>query len=249
MSYIKPILILFFIVNLSIILGGLEGWLGWNFIGILAFVIAFAKFVFLVAVTKGVLLIAGIDNNPLVLTGLIFSVFVVMGNSYYENFQYAFHQKMTIGGALEIKASELHFKNDLFKTPYVKIGNSGLSEVQYFEKNSGKTPPHENNIKYNYARILNTKEPTFIINYYHNEDRLDIKTITKQLSKNEITARVLPKKTYFSALEGLQLFVTKKTFDEYYQKCFVTFINFIAIVNGVALVFSLLFVFVKYRHT
>ena len=244
MSYIIPIIILFFIANLAIILGGLEIWLDWNFIGIVAFIIAIAKFVFLVAITKGLLTITNLDDHPLVFTVPVFGIFVVLSTSYFEGYSYALHQKNKIGGAFAVKASELHLKKDLIKTPYVKIINSGLGEIKTFKEYL--RPELTNYVEYCYAEILNTKKPTFIINLCRDEENKDEISINSQKGEKEIVALKLPKKyNKLQLLNTQQFFVAPKSFEAYYLAQEKIFFRFVKIANGIALAFSFIFIIFK----
>jgi len=244
MKYILPILILFFIVNLAILIGGLEVWLGWNLNGFMALISFIAKFVLLVAITKGLLTITNLDDHPLVLSGLLFCGFILISNSYYENFNFALYQKLTIGGAVEVKASELHLKKNLYKTPYIKITNTGLGKIKtykhwYKAETTGYT-------EYCYAEILNTQKPTLIINRCYLENNNDEIGINEQKGKNEIVVLKLLKK--YNKLEFLntqQFFTAPKTFEAFYKQREKSFFRFIKIVNGIAMFFSLLFIIFK----
>lgn len=244
MSYIIPIIILFFIANLAILIGGLEVWFGWNFIGVVALFMGIAKFIFLVAVTAGLLHITNFDDHPLVLTGLVFSIFVVFSNSYYENFQLALYQKMMYGEAVKINASELHLHNKLYKTPYIKIRNSGLGEIKTYKEHL--RPELTTYVEYCYADILNTQKPTLIINQCRHEGLKDIINSKDQKAKEEIVALALPKKyNKLQFINTQQFFVAPKTFEAYYVKQEKAFFRFLIIVNGVALAFSLIFIIFK----
>ena len=245
-EYIIPILILFFIANLSILIGGLEIWFGWNFIAIIALFIATAKFVFIVAITAGLLEISNLNDHPLVLTGLVFSAIVVFSNSYYENYQFALYQKVKYGGAVTINASELHLHNKLYKTPYIKISNSGLSEIKTFKEYL--RPELTTYNEYCYADIINTQEPTLIINQCRHESLKDIISIQDQKANNEIIALALPKKyNKLHFINTQQFFVAPKTFEDFYLKQEKAFFRFVKIINSIGVAFSLIFiVFKKY---
>lgn len=247
MSYIIPILILFFIANLAIIIGGLEVWFDWNFIGIGAFFVGLAKFIFLIVITKGLLIITKLDDHPLVLAGLVFSIFIVFSNLYYANYNYALYQKLKIGGAVEVKASELHLKKDLYKTPYIKILNTELGKIKPF-KEYKKPDYNAIYVEYCYAEILNTKKTTLIINQCSHEGKTNKIGINEQKEKNEIVVLKLPEKhNKLQFLNTQQFFVAPTSFEIFYKQQEKSFFKFITIVNGIALVFSLIFiVFKKY---
>ena len=246
MGYIKPVIIFFFIVNLSIFIGGLEVWFGWNFTGIIAFFIAIAKFIFLVVITKGLLVVSKLDDHPLVLTGLVFSVFVVFSNSYYEKYQFALYQKITHGEAARINASKLHLHKDLYKTPYVEILNSDLSEIKTFKEHL--RPELTSYIEYCYVSILNTQEPCVIINQCQDEGLKDIISIEALKAKKEIVALLLPKKyNKLQFINTLQFSVAPKTFESYYLKQEKDFFRFLKIIYSIAVAFSLIFIIFKYR--
>jgi len=247
MSYITPIILLFIILNLPIFMGGIEVWFGWNFIGIINFVIAFIKVILFLVISKALLEITGQNDHPLVLAGIVLGIIVMFLNSYYTNYQLAFYQKITYGKAFEIDASELHLKKDLHKTPYVKIRNTNLDKIKFYKKYL--RPDLINYITYCYADILNTKKSTVIINQCSDENRRDFISIKEQYGKSEITVLKLPKKhDKLQLINSQQFFTAPKTFEAYYQSRETKFISFIKVTNGIGILFSFIFLYFKIRQ-
>jgi hypothetical protein len=246
-KYIIPIILLFVVLNIPIIMGGIEVWFGWNFSGIVSFILGFIKVILFLFISKALLGITKLDEHPLVLSGVILGVIIMFLNSYYSNYQLALYQKIKYGKAFEIKASELHLKNDLYKTPYIKIINSGIGEVKTFKEQI--RPDLINYIEYRYASILNTQNPTVFINSYHDEKDEDLISITDQTGKDEIIALQLPKKhNKLQFINTQQFFVAPKTFEVYYQNQESKFFSFIIIINGIGVLFSFIFLYLKTRH-
>jgi hypothetical protein len=236
---------LFFIfINLAILLGGLEGWFGWEFGSFIGFVLAFGKVFAFLGMMSLVMTFFKIDSSPLLLVGMVFGILIIFSNGFYADYQKAFYQKRVVGGAFEIRASELHLRKNLFKTPYLKIINSGIGEITIFEKSVGK-PEFYNIIKYCRADILNVIEPATIFEYCMTEKEKSESTIASMKGQEEIIAELLPKKAYFTEVKGLQFFSTEPTFEKYYQKQLKEFLNFIKIVNGIGIIFV---VVVLYMH-
>jgi hypothetical protein len=228
-------------------MGGIEVWLGWDFIGIVSFIIAFVKVILLLFISAILLGITNRDEHPLVLLGVVFGIIIMFLNSYYTNYQLALYQKIKYGEVVQINASELHQIKNLYRTPYVKILNSGLGEIKTFKEHL--RPDLINYIEYCYADILNTQKPTVIINSCHDESDKDIISIKDQVEKNEIVAIQLPKKhNKLQLLNTQQFFVAHKTFEAYYQEQEAEFFGFIKIINGIALVLSLVFVLFKVNY-
>jgi len=246
-SYIIPIILLFVVLNVPIIMGGIEVWFGWDFSGIVSFIIGFIKVILFLFISKALLGITRLDEHPLVLSGVVLGIIIMFLNSYYSNYQLAFYQKMKYGKAFEIEASELHLKEDLYKTPYVKITNSGIGEIKTFKEHL--RPDLINYIEYCYTTILNTKNPTVFINSCHDESNQDIINIGDQTGKNEIIVLQLPRKhNKLKFLNTQQFFVAPKTFEAYYQNQESKFFGFIKIINGIGVLFSIIFLYLKIRH-
>ncbi len=238
---IIQIILLFIFINFAILLGGLEGWLGWNLGQLTSFLLVFGKvFVFLGlgAVTMAV---ARLEEAPLLLAGLVFGILIIFGNSYYGNFQKAFYQKQNIGGALEIKASELGQSKDLYQTPYLKITQSELGKLKTFKRNVGK-PDMPNVINYCYAEILNTKQPAVIVDHCSNKKKEDLLSLNNLQNQKEIIVELLPKRVRYPEIKGLQFTTTQKTFADYYQKQLSKFWDFIKIINTIGLFFILIWI-------
>lgn len=241
---ILQIILLFIFINLAILLGGLEGWFGWELAPLISFVLVFGKAFLLLSLGKLIMIIFKVAEAPLLIAGLVFGILIIFGNSYYGDFQKAFYQKQNIGGALEIKASELGQVKNLHRTPYLKIVSSGLGEIKTFQRNVGK-PDMPNVINYCYGEILNTKEPAFVVDYCLRKNRQNKLTLEEMKNEQELVAEMLSRKAYFHELKGLQFSLTQKTFGDYYQKQFRYFLNFIKIVNGIGLIFVLIFLAFK----
>jgi len=246
-NYIYPIVLLFIVLNLPIIMGGVEIWFGWDFSGIVSFIIGFVKVILFLFISKTLLGITRLDEHPLVLSGVVLGIIIMFLNSYYSNYQLAFYQKITYGKAFEIKASELHLKKDLYKTPYVKIINSGIGEIKTFKEHI--RPDLINYIEYCYSPILNTKNPTVFINSCHDEKNQDIISMADQKGQKEITVLQLPKKhKKMQFINAQQFFVAPKTFEAYYQDQEFEFFNFIVTINGIGVLFSIIFLYLKIRY-
>ena len=238
--YLIPISLLFIAINAPIILGAFELWFNWNFTGIISFIVAFLKVLLFLAFIKTIMAVAKQDNHPLVLAGVILGVIIMFLNSYYANYQYALYQKIMYGKAVEVKASDLYLKKDLYKTPYVKITNSGIGTKKFFEINISLNM-FENNIRYCYASILNTKEPTVVLNQCGDEKDRTIISLQSLANKSEIVVEMLPKKSRFKKFNGGQFYVTQKSFEDYYKKKRHSFLNFVYIINAIGVFFSLVF--------
>ena len=243
MSYVLPILILFFIANLSIFINGIDVWFGWNFTGIGVFFVILAKFVFIVAITVGLLAITHLEEHPLVLAGLVFSIFAI-ANSSYQNYLFAWNQNSKHGEAVKIKASELHLHPNLYETPYVKIVNSGLGKIKTFKKKL--KPDYINYVEYDYAELLNTEKPAIIINRSYKDDYPDVISMIDQKEKNEIVAIALPKRyDNLRFLNTMQFSLAPKTFEAFYLEQKKAFFRFVRIVNSIGVAFSMFFIIFK----
>jgi hypothetical protein len=245
LQIILQIILLFIFINVAVLLGGLEGWLGWGLNPLLGFGLVLVKVFLLLFLVKLLMTVLKISESFLLMGGLVLSILIIFGNSYYSDFQKAFYQKQAIGGVLEIKASELYLQKEIFKTPYLKIVDSGIGEIKILEKNLGK-PDMPNVINYCYGEILNTAEPAVIVDYCLQKNRNNKVILESLQNKKEIVAQVLPRRAYFPELKAQQFTLTQKTFDDYYQKQRRDFLFFIGIVNGFGLVLSLIFLSFKF---
>jgi len=106
-----------------------------------------------------------IEETLLLLVGLVFGILIIFGNSYYGDFQKAFYQKQSIGGALEVDASGLTQHKDLYKTPYIRINTNAIGEIQTFKRNVGKPDMPNVTEYYYYVEILDIQQPAAIITY------------------------------------------------------------------------------------
>jgi hypothetical protein len=239
----------FFLINLAVLLGGLEGWFGWEFGAVVSFALAFGKVFTFLGVSMLVMVVLKTDSDPLLLSGIIFCILIIFGNEYYADFQKAFYQKQFVGRAFEVRASELHLKKNLYKTPYLKITNSGIGEITAFEKRVGK-PEFYNIIKYCRANILNTVEPATILEDCMTEKKRAESAMVSMKGQEEIIVELLPKRVYFSKIKGLQFSPTEPTFEKYYQKQLKDFLNFIKIINevGIGFVIVLFLVWLKFGN-
>jgi len=243
---ILQIVLLFIFINFAILLGGLEGWLGWNLGHLTSFLWAFGKVFVFLGLGAVIMKIARLEEASLLLAGLIFGILIIFGNNYYGNFQKAFYQKQNIGGALEIKASDLGKAKDFYRTPYLKITQSGLGELKTFKRNVGK-PDMPNVINYCYAEILNTKQSAVVIDYCSNEKKKSLLTLNSLQRQEEIIVELLPRRVYYSEIKGLQFTTTQKTFTDYYQKQLYKFWGFVKIINLIGLVFTAIYLWYRYK--
>ncbi len=244
---ILQISLFFTLINLAVLLGGLEGWFGWELEPVISFALAFGKVFAFLGVSRLAMAVLKTDSDPLLLAGTIFGILIIFGNGYYADFQKALYQKQTIGSAFEVRASELHLKKNLHKTPYLKITNSGIGEITAFEKKVGKLEFY-NILKYCRANILNTAEPATILEDCMTEQKRAESAMVSMKGQEEIIVELLPKRVYFSRIKGLQFFPTEPTFEEYYQKQLKEFLNFIKIINGIGLAFVLLYLGYRYSR-
>jgi len=244
-SFITPVSLLFVTINIPVIMGGLEVWFDWNFVGIVSFIIGFLKVILFLALIKVLIFITNQNEHPLVLAGLVLGVIVMFLNSYYADYQYALYQKLKYGKAVEVKASDLHLKSDLYRTPYVKITNSGLGTKQYFKVDVSLNM-FENNIHYCYAPILNTQESIIIINQCGDEKDKTINSLQFLAGKSEIIAELLPKKSRFTKFKALQFYATQKTFENYYKKKIKSFWYFIYAINAIGVLLLFVFIYIKW---
>ncbi len=241
-SNIIPIILVFFIVNLAILFGGLESWFGFDLSHISAFIVIFIKLFLFLFVLKLILNFFNLDEHPLLIVGIVFSILVFFSNTYFQKYQNASYQKQTIGNILEIKASELHLKETLHKTPYLKITNSGIGEIKTFKKCINSKCNEAVGVYENfcYASILNTIDSVFIV------EECDNNLLQNLSEKTEFSVELLLKKSYFSNLKGLQFHIIQKRFSEYYNIQYNYFLNFIKIINGIVLLFVLIYLNSKF---
>jgi hypothetical protein len=238
-----PILLIFLIVNFAIFLGGLENWLGMDLSFWGAVLLVAVKLIIFLGLLKIILSFLDLDEHPLLIAGIVLSVLVVFSNTYFQKYQKAVYQKQTIGTFLEIPASELKSRENLEKTPYLKIINSGIGEIKKFRKCISPKCNEAVGIfeDFCYANVLNTEQPVFIVEECRNG-------LLEELSgKSEFFAEILLKKSRYSELNGLQLVPIQKNFSEYCAEKYQDFLTFIKIVNGIILIFVLIFLYFKWR--
>jgi hypothetical protein len=237
-----PILLIFLIVNFAIFLGGLENWLGTDLSFWGAVLLVAVKLIIFLGLLKIILSFLDLDEHPLLIAGIVLSVLVVFSN-YFQKYQKAVYQKQTIGTFLEIPASELKSRENLEKTPYLKIINSGIEEIKKFKKCISLKCNEAVGIfeDFCYANVLNTEQPVFIVEECRNG------LLEKLSGKSEFFAEILLKKSRYSKLKGLQLVPIRKSFSEYCAEKYQDFLIFIEIINGIILIFVLIFPYFKWR--
>jgi len=241
-KYILPVLVLFLVVNISIVIASFEGWFQFECNKFILFLLFFVKVVVLCGITVLLLVLFNLDEHPLVLAGLIMSIMTVfLSNVHITDFQRAYFQKQTVGGAVEITNTSLIDMNTLRKTPYLHFKESSIGKIASVSLHTGFSNDGSRRESlytlYCYAQVSHPRQQIYL---YEKCDQGKGKyTGLKELTgKTEVYGELLSRRSPVNPRDNvIQLGVTEKSFEEYYMVMARGLKKMLYIVNGIALLF------------
>ncbi len=251
-KYILPVIILFSVVNISIVIASFEGWFPYDFNKVVLFALFFVKIAVLAGITKLLLALFDLGDHPLVLAGLVMSIIaVLLSGTAITDFQRAYFQKQSIGGAVEISNSSTIEIDKLLKTPYLQVINSGIGAIRTVRIQTGTanngTSRDPVYTTYCYTRLKNVPRE---IRLYEkcdgkNEHAVKLKALA---GKAIISGQLLDKRNRVEQKDHIvQLDVAEETFQEYFQAMTNGFKTLLIVVNAIALVFASVFLVLRKR--